>query len=177
LRAECWGKWWIWEGVTRCRRRPHSEELQNLFFLLDFFYYGATALVGQGLQIIEDSRIGNDWAGQIMRMEWVEGRTYLVEILIYNNISYNKTNQMHQFLKFILGMKLYIFQTVPLSIIRSFSLCTQQWYMSCRFAESLSMCRFFGMIPFIKNLTGWYKIRERPIFCNFSWYKGMWPNL
>jgi hypothetical protein len=27
-------------------------------------------------------------------------------------------------------MKLYMFRTVPLSIIRSFSLYTQQWYMS-----------------------------------------------
>jgi hypothetical protein len=44
---------------------------------------------------------------------------------------------MHQFLKFILGMKLYMFRTVPLSIIRSFSLYTQQWYMSHRFADSL----------------------------------------
>jgi len=33
---------------------------------------------------------------------------------------------MHQFLKFIFGVKLYMFQTVPLSIIRSFSLYTQQ---------------------------------------------------
>jgi len=30
-----------------------------------------------------------------------------------------------------------MFRTVPLSIIRSFSLCTQQWYMSYRFADSL----------------------------------------
>ena len=29
---------------------------------------------------------------------------------------------MHQFLKFIFVIKLYMFQTVPLSIIRSFSL-------------------------------------------------------
>jgi len=29
---------------------------------------------------------------------------------------------MHQFLKFIFGLKLYMFRTVPLSIIRSFSL-------------------------------------------------------
>jgi len=43
---------------------------------------------------------------------------------------------MHWFLKFILGMKLYMFRTVPLSIIRSFSLYTQQWYMSYRFADS-----------------------------------------
>ena len=35
------------------------------------------------------------------------------------------------------GMKLYVFRTVPLSIIRSFSLHTQQWYMSYRFADSL----------------------------------------
>jgi len=33
-------------------------------------------------------------------------------------------------------MKLYVFQTVPLSI-RSFSLYTHQWYMSYRFADSL----------------------------------------
>ena len=34
-------------------------------------------------------------------------------------------------------MKLYMFRTVPLSIIRSFSLYTQQWYMSYKFADSL----------------------------------------
>ena len=44
---------------------------------------------------------------------------------------------MHLFLKFILGMKLYMFRTVPLSIIRSCSLYTQQWYMSYSFADSL----------------------------------------
>jgi len=30
-----------------------------------------------------------------------------------------------------------MFQTVPLSIIRSFSLYIQQWYMSYKFADSL----------------------------------------
>ena len=35
------------------------------------------------------------------------------------------------------GIKLYMFQPVPLSIIRSFSLYTQQRYMSYRFADSL----------------------------------------
>jgi len=34
-------------------------------------------------------------------------------------------------------MKLYMFRTVALSIIRSFSLYTQEWYMSYRFADSL----------------------------------------
>ena len=51
--------------------------------------------------------------------------------------SYNKTNQMHWFLKFVFGTKLYMFRTVHLSIIGSFSLCTQQWYMSHRFTDSL----------------------------------------
>ena len=37
---------------------------------------------------------------------------------------------MHQFLKFIFEKKLCMFRKVPLSIIRSFSLYTQQWYMS-----------------------------------------------
>ena len=44
---------------------------------------------------------------------------------------------MHQFLKFIFGMKRYMFRTVLLSIIRSFSLYTQQWYMSYKFADIL----------------------------------------
>jgi hypothetical protein len=33
-------------------------------------------------------------------------------------------------------MKLYMFRTVPLSIIRSYSLYTQQWYISHRFVDS-----------------------------------------
>jgi len=55
---------------------------------------------------------------------------------------------MHQLLKYIFGIKLYIFRTVPLSIIRSFSLYTQQRYMStnlygiyrcCVYSEKLLM--------------------------------------
>jgi len=34
-------------------------------------------------------------------------------------------------------MKLYMFRTVPLSITRSFTLYTQQWYMSYSFVDSL----------------------------------------
>ena len=45
---------------------------------------------------------------------------------------------MPQFLKFIFGIKLYMFRTVPLSIIRSFSLYTQQWYMSYRLQLQLA---------------------------------------
>ena len=45
---------------------------------------------------------------------------------------------MHKFLEFIFGIKLYTFRTVPLSIIRSFSLYTQQWYMSYRLQLQLA---------------------------------------
>ena len=44
--------------------------------------------------------------------------------------SYNKTNEMHEFLKFILGIELYMSRTVSLSIIRILVLYTQQWCMS-----------------------------------------------
>ena len=45
---------------------------------------------------------------------------------------------MYSFLKFNFGIKLYIFRTVPLFIIRStlYTLYTQQWYKSYRFADS-----------------------------------------
>ena len=39
---------------------------------------------------------------------------------------YNKTNEMHEFLKFVFGIELYMFRTVSLYIIRSLALHTQQ---------------------------------------------------
>jgi len=50
-------------------------------------------------------------------------------IVIY---SCNKTNEKHQFLKFIYGIGFYMFRTVSLSIIKSLALYTQQWYRSDR---------------------------------------------
>ena len=43
--------------------------------------------------------------------------------------TYNKRQRDALFLKFIFGIKLYIFRTVPLSIIRSFSLYTAVVYV------------------------------------------------
>ena len=62
---------------------------------------------------------------------------FYVQVTVHRVNSYNKTNYIHQFLKFIFGIKLYMFRTVPLSITSSFSLYTQQRYMSYRFADSL----------------------------------------
>jgi len=42
-----------------------------------------------------------------------------------SNPSYNKTNKMHSFLKFIFGIELYMFRTVSQSIT-SLALYTQQ---------------------------------------------------
>jgi len=39
-------------------------------------------------------------------------------------------------------------RTVPLSIIRSLALYTQQWSMSCRFAESLQLDSLISQIYF-----------------------------
>ena len=54
-----------------------------------------------------------------------------------------KPTRLHQFLKFIFGIKLYMFRKVPPSIITSFSPYTQQWYMSyrccCVYGEKLLM--------------------------------------
>jgi len=48
-----------------------------------------------------------------------------------------KPTRWTNFSNLFFGIKFSIFRTVPLSIIRSFSLYTQQRYMSYRFADSL----------------------------------------
>jgi len=53
-------------------------------------------------------------------------------------------------------MKLYMFQTVPLPIIRSFSLYTQQWYMAYRLADNLRAscqqnCVTYTIVCTVKN--------------------------
>jgi len=53
-------------------------------------------------------------------------------------INFLQQNQLDALISqnFYFGIKLYMFQTVPLSIM-SFPQYTQQWYMSYRFADSL----------------------------------------
>jgi hypothetical protein len=54
-------------------------------------------------------------------------------------------------------MKLYMFRRVPLSIIRSYSLYTQQWYMSYRFADS------YRTGSGLKSVPSWSCTKERGI--------------
>jgi hypothetical protein len=46
-----------------------------------------------------------------------------------------KANEMHYFSN-LFGKVLYEFRTCPLSIIRSYSLYTQQWYVPYSFVDS-----------------------------------------
>ena len=74
---------------------------------------------------------------------------------------------MHKFLKFIFGIKLYMFRTVPLCNI-SFSLYTQQLYMSYRFSDSLrtgsgrnvlvllASCMKYTIVMFTVKNSWWY---------------------
>ena len=81
---------------------------------------------------------------------------------------------MHKFLKFIFGIKLYMFRTVRLSIIRSFQLHTQQWYMSYRFADSLTASRIrtelqFYPDPPCKCYTKLYSVNIKRNICVEGW--------
>ena len=58
-------------------------------------------------------------------------------LCIVTNFLMRVINQLDALISQIyFGRTLYMFRTFPLSIIRSFSLYTQQWYMSYRFADS-----------------------------------------
>jgi hypothetical protein len=60
---------------------------------------------------------------------------------------------MHKFLKFILGMKLYMFRTVPLSIIRIFSLYTQQMQIPPHYY-------FSWIVSFQKQSSLWKSLEQ-----------------
>jgi len=60
-----------------------------------------------------------------------------VEFYSKNKFEKISASRCTNFSNLFLESKLYMFPTVPLPIIRSFSLYTQQWYMTYRFADSL----------------------------------------
>jgi hypothetical protein len=82
-------------------------------------------------------------------------------------------------------MKFYMFRTVPLPIIRSFSLYTQQWYMSYNFVDSfragpgcsmvlLESCLQTCMTYTIAECTvktSWWWAEELSETCRVSWQK------
>jgi len=80
--------------------------------------------------------------------------------------SYNTTNQLHQILKFVLGIKCYMFRTFSLSIIRSFSLYTQ--IDICRsdlLTYTIAVCK-------VKNSCWWKE--ELSETCRVLFQKWIW---
>jgi hypothetical protein len=61
---------------------------------------------------------------------------------IVTNFPIIKPTRFTNFSNFILEMKLYMFRAVPLCIISSYSLYTQQWYMSCGTHTSIRYSSF-----------------------------------
>jgi len=73
---------------------------------------------------------------------------------------------------FILEMKLYVLRTTPLSIIRSFALYTQQWYMSYRCADSLrvgSGCSILILLASCQQICMTYTIAVCSVKNSWWW--------
>jgi hypothetical protein len=108
-----------------------------------------------------------DWRTDRQTEDQMDGQTdggSDMKKLIVFFFPYNKTNQMHKILKFILEMKLYIFRTVSLSIIRSYSLYTHQWYKSYRFLDNFRVA--VG--------SGWNRVPFWSCCCSKAVYKPVW---
>jgi len=67
-----------------------------------------------------------------------------------------KPTRCINFSNLFLEWNFYMFRTVPLSIIRSFSLYTQKWCMSYRFADSLWAGAFAPVHKLSANLYDIY---------------------
>jgi hypothetical protein len=76
---------------------------------------------------------------------------FLVHVTVHREKSLQQ-NQLNALISQIyFGIKLYMFRTVPLSIIRSYSLYTQQWYMSYMFVDCFSSSRIRMELPFLPD--------------------------
>jgi hypothetical protein len=63
------------------------------------------------------------WTAQVVKLTGNTLRTFCSPFHhVSHFFSYNKTNEVHWFLKFIFGIELYMFRTVSLSIIRRLAL-------------------------------------------------------
>jgi len=92
--------------------------------------------------MMEDLNIQNPWPKfDDLKHEYhstfVPYLTFVWPCIMTNFFIINQTDALISQIYF--GRKICMFQTVPLSIIRSFSLYTQQWYMSYRFADSVQV--------------------------------------
>jgi len=114
---------------------------------------------------------------------------YLRQVLYpYNKIRIIKPTRWTNFSNSFLEIKLYMFRTVPLSIIMSVSLYTQQWYMpyslragsgrNCRSVLiSLASCQHVCMtytIAMCTEKTCWWWTEELSETCRILFLKYIW---
>ena len=118
-------------SFSNTTRASPTYKLQNSFIL--FFNLNICAVNLLLFSIITNTYTINTITVYITTVSLCNIHCY---ILIIKPTSY--TN----FLKFIFGIKLYMFRAVPLSIIKSFSLYIQQWYMSYRLADIYHCCMY-----------------------------------
>jgi len=90
---------------------------------------------------------------------------------------YNKINQIHKFLKFIFGIKLYMFRTVPLSIIRSFFTAYTATVYVIQVCWQLASCQQTCMTYTIALCTvknSWWWTEELSETCRVLFRKWIW---
>jgi hypothetical protein len=110
---------------------------------------------------------------------------------IVTNFLIIKPTRCTNFSNFILEMELYMFQTVPLPIIRSYSLYIQQWYMSYRFVDSfragagsgwdilillkgcLQTCMRYTIVECTVN-SSWWRTEELSETCRVPFQNKIW---
>jgi hypothetical protein len=86
-----------------------------------------------------------------------------------------KPTRCTNFSNLFLEMKLHKFQTVPVSIISSYSLCTQQWYMLYRFVDSFRAAAGSGWNFFIAALMViTVTFFDMLIYCSKAVYRPVW---
>ena len=107
------------------------------------------------------------WASISLRLRsnnWCSFFYVPVTVLHRNKFLYNKTNQMHQFHKFILAWNSTCFGQFFCTSSGVYSLYTQQWYMSHRFVDSfralLESCLQTGIVLLQRNWCSVLKIDE-----------------
>ena len=97
--------------------------------------------------------------------------TATLPLILTSYFCVRKPTKCTNFSKVFLEWNSTFFRTIPLSIIKSFSLYTQQWYMSYRFADSsASRIRMFHPDPARKQSANLYDIYHCRLYSENSWW-------
>jgi hypothetical protein len=111
------------------------------------------------------------WSAPILKSVYANF-TFMWPCIVTNFLTMNHLDAL--FSQIYFGMKLYTFRTVPLSIIRSYSLYTQQWHMSysCSILillleSCLQTCMAYTIAECTVN-NSWWWTRELSETCRVS---------